>query len=72
MLTFTDVTWFDLCLAGVGVYLAKQVLTKKNPAPYPPGPAGWPLVGNVSDMPRIKPCLAFTEWGKKYGDITHV
>ncbi|KAG1813931.1 cytochrome P450 [Suillus subaureus] len=72
MLTLTDVTWLNICLVGVGVYVAKQVLIKKNPAPYPPGPAGWPLVGNVSDMPRIKPCLRFTEWGKKYGDITHV
>jgi cytochrome P450 len=23
-------------------------------------------------MPRIKPWLTFTEWGKKYGDITHI
>ncbi|KAG2121265.1 cytochrome P450 [Suillus clintonianus] len=23
-------------------------------------------------MPRIKPWLTFTEWGKKYGDISHV
>ncbi|KAG2067385.1 cytochrome P450 [Suillus decipiens] len=71
MLTLNDVTWVDLCLAGIGIYLAKQVFTK-NPAPYPPGPAGWPLIGNISDMPRIKPCLTFAEWGKKYGDITHV
>ncbi|KAG1851316.1 cytochrome P450 [Suillus subalutaceus] len=23
-------------------------------------------------MPRVKPWLTFTEWGKKYGDITHI
>ncbi|KAG1745658.1 cytochrome P450 [Suillus lakei] len=72
MLTLTDVTWLYLCLAGVGAYLVKQVVTKKNPAPYPPGPRGWPLVGNVSDMPHIKPWLTFAEWGKKYGDISHI
>ncbi|KAG1823196.1 cytochrome P450 [Suillus variegatus] len=75
MLTITDVTWLDLlCLAGVtvGVYLIKQTVTKKNPAPYPPGPKGWPLIGNVLDMPHIKPRITFTEWGKKYGDITHI
>ncbi|KAG1745650.1 cytochrome P450 [Suillus lakei] len=72
MLTLTDVTWLYLCLAGVGAYLVKQVVTKKNPAPYPPGPRGWPLIDNVLDMPRIKPWLTFTEWGKKYGDITHI
>ncbi|KAG1747595.1 cytochrome P450 [Suillus lakei] len=72
MLTLTNVTWLDLCLAGVGVYLAKQMSAKKHPAPYPPGPLGWPLIGNISDMPRIKPCITFAEWGKKYGDISHV
>ncbi|KAG1847833.1 cytochrome P450 [Suillus subalutaceus] len=73
MLTITNVTWLDLlCLTGVGVYLVKQVLIKKNPAPYPPGPRGWPLIGNVLDMPRIKPWLTFAEWGQKYGDITHI
>jgi len=67
MLTLTNVTWLNLCLVGVGVYLVKQIFTKKNPAPYPPGPPGWPLVGNISDMPQVKPWLTFAEWGKKYG-----
>ncbi|KAG2141303.1 cytochrome P450 [Suillus clintonianus] len=71
MLTLTNVTWLDLCLAGVAVYLVKQVLNK-NPAPYPPGPRGLPLIGNIQDMPHIRPWLTFAEWGKKYGPISHV
>ncbi|KAG1737315.1 cytochrome P450 [Suillus lakei] len=70
MLTLANFAW--LCLACVGVNLLKQVFSKKNPAPYPPGPPGWPLIGNVLDMPHIKPWLTFTEWGKKYGDIVHI
>ncbi|KAG1781057.1 cytochrome P450 [Suillus placidus] len=66
-----NVTWLDLCLAGIGAYLVKQVLNK-NPASYPPGPRGWPLVGNIQDIPQIKPWLTFAEWGKKYGAISHV
>ncbi|KAG0700131.1 cytochrome P450 [Suillus ampliporus] len=72
MLTLTNFTWLYPCLAGVGVYLVRHVFNKKNPAPYPPGPPGRILVGNVPDMPHIKPWLTFTEWGKKYGDISHV
>lgn len=72
MFTLTDITWLDLGLAGVGIYLVKQVLAQKNPAPFPPGPPGRPLVGNIPDMPQVKPWLTFTEWGKKYGDISHV
>ncbi|KAG2353725.1 cytochrome P450, partial [Suillus spraguei] len=49
----------------------KQVLNN-NPAPYPPGPRGWPLVGNIRDMPQIKPWLTFAEWGRKYGAISHI
>ncbi|KAG2121123.1 cytochrome P450 [Suillus cothurnatus] len=66
-----NITWLDLCLAGIGAYLVKQVLNK-NPASYPPGPRGWPLIGNIQDIPQIKPWLTFAEWGKKYGDISHV
>lgn len=73
MLTINNVTWLDLlCLTGVGVYLVRQVVIKKNLKPYPPGPRGWPLIGNVLDMPRIKPWVTFTEWGQMYGDITHI
>ncbi|KAG1731607.1 cytochrome P450 [Suillus paluster] len=72
MLTITNVTWLYLCLAGIGVYLVKQVFTENNPAPYPPGPLGLPLVGNVQDIPHVKPWLTFAEWGKKYGPISHV
>ncbi|KAG1737311.1 cytochrome P450 [Suillus lakei] len=63
MLTLANFAW--LCLACVGVYLLKQVFNKKNPAPYPPGPPGWPLIGNILDMPHIKPWLTFTEWGQE-------
>jgi len=72
MLTFTDITWLDLCFASAGVYLVKQAFSKKTPASYPPGPRGWPLIGNIRDIPQIKPWLTFAEWGKKYGDISHV
>jgi len=62
MLTLTNVTGLELCLACVGVYLLKQVF-KKNPAPYhdPPGPPGLSLLRNVLNMPQIKPWLTFTE-----------
>ncbi|OJA17360.1 hypothetical protein AZE42_13844, partial [Rhizopogon vesiculosus] len=71
-MTLTNLTWLDICLAGIGAYLMKQLITKKNPAPYAPGPPGWPVIGNISDMPHVKPWLTLAEWGKKYGDISHI
>jgi hypothetical protein len=66
-MTLTSVTWLNLCLVTAGVYVVKQLFTKKNPAPYPPGPQRLPIIGNILDMPRLKPWLTFTEWGKNYG-----
>ncbi|KAG6333886.1 hypothetical protein ID866_5199 [Astraeus odoratus] len=68
----TDVTWLDLCLAGVGIYLVKQIISKKNPAPFPPGPKPLPLLGNMLDMPSVKPWLKFAEIGNKFGDMAHL
>ncbi|KAG1889792.1 cytochrome P450 [Suillus fuscotomentosus] len=69
MSTFTVLTLLYICLAGVGVFL-DYIFAKKNPQ-YPPGPRGLPLVGNIQDIPFVKPWLTFAEWGKKYGDISH-
>ncbi|KAK0190089.1 cytochrome P450 [Armillaria mellea] len=41
-------------------------------APFPPGPRGLPLAGNLLDMPSEKEWLTFAEWGDIYGDILSV
>ncbi|EIN06167.1 cytochrome P450 [Punctularia strigosozonata HHB-11173 SS5] len=39
----------------------------------PPGPRGFPLLGNALHIPAINPWLTFMEWGKQYGsDIIHL
>jgi len=36
--------------------------------PLPPGPKGWPVIGNLFDALAIKlPWITYAEWGKKYG-----
>ena len=35
--------------------------------PLPPGPKGYPLIGNFFDLPTIKPWLVYDEWFKTYG-----
>jgi hypothetical protein len=43
-----------------------------NGLPLPPGPKGYPLIGNVFDimMPTDKPWVVFDEWRKTYGKLS--
>ncbi|KIJ60079.1 hypothetical protein HYDPIDRAFT_139854 [Hydnomerulius pinastri MD-312] len=61
--------FFDVCLAGAGLYLASRVFRKKTSQPLPPGPAGWPLIGNLLEFPTHGAWLTFADLSKKYGDI---
>ena len=33
----------------------------------PPGPKGWPIIGNLLDMPKAQQWFTFSEWKKIYG-----
>jgi hypothetical protein len=35
--------------------------------PYPPGPKGWPIIGNLLDMPKGRTQPVFMRLSKKYG-----
>jgi len=37
----------------------------------PPGPTPLPFLGNVLDLPRSREYLKYSEWGRKYGDVTY-
>ena len=41
---------------------------RKHKLPYPPGPKGYPIIGNVLDVPRGVPAWeGFTSMAHKYG-----
>ena len=41
-----------------------------NGLPLPPGPKGYPLIGNLFDMPTDKPWVVYDEWRKTYGKVS--
>ncbi|KAH8984409.1 cytochrome P450 [Lactarius akahatsu] len=48
------------------------VRRRQNVLPFPPGPEGLPVVGNVLDMPSRNQWLTYCRWGKQYNsDIVH-
>ncbi|KAG5645608.1 hypothetical protein DXG03_005746 [Asterophora parasitica] len=52
----------------VAIYLGK----KRRRLPYPPGPKGYPIIGNLLDIPTGFQWKEYTEWGKKYGDLMYI
>ncbi|KAI0078411.1 cytochrome P450 [Panus rudis PR-1116 ss-1] len=40
--------------------------------PLPPGPKGYPIIGNLLDLPDIEPWKTFGEWSKIYGNVVYL
>lgn len=53
----------------VGLALATyRYLSRRNGPPLAPGPPGYPLIGNLFDMPTTNGHITYTEWAKRYGE----
>ncbi|KAH0578149.1 hypothetical protein H2248_004113 [Termitomyces sp. 'cryptogamus'] len=60
-----------ICLIFVSLLMSKRFLWKPKFC-LPPGPKGWPVIGNLFDMPKEMTWQTFAQWGKTYGDISSV
>lgn len=63
------VLFLDLCAVTLGLYYVYRYLSARRP-PLPPGPPGFPLVGNLFDIPKSSSCIKFTTYKEKYGRIS--
>jgi hypothetical protein len=41
--------------------------SKRDRLSLPPGPKGWPLIGNLLDIPQSDFIKTYAEWAQKYG-----
>ncbi|KAI9507132.1 cytochrome P450 [Russula earlei] len=44
---------------------------RRRGLPYPPGPFCWPVIGNLLDVPKLSPWVAYADMSKKHGDIMY-
>lgn len=56
-------------LGLVAAWIWKKYSAVQKHLPYPPGPKGYPLIGNVFDMPTEYAWISVYEMKKKYGDL---
>ena len=65
--------YYKLAALFLGVMLFRQLKKGRdgnpNGLPLPPGPKGYPLIGNLFDMPADKPWVVYDEWRKIYGEF---
>lgn len=55
---------------AAGLYVAVERVTRRRvtDASLPPGPKGWPLIGNLLEVPSIEPWKIYAAWGEKWGE----
>ncbi|KAG6833863.1 hypothetical protein H0H87_011797 [Tephrocybe sp. NHM501043] len=68
MVSLNDINSIDVLCAFVGLFILRKVARRAQRAPLPPGPKGYPLIGNVLDMPSTQEWVTFTKWGEQYGE----
>lgn len=60
-----------LAVLVLGYYVSRKIGMRVL-GRTPPGPRGWPIVGNISDIPHEKSWFTYMKWSKLYGDIVYV
>jgi hypothetical protein len=64
-LTSNPITLTALVVAAL--LIAKRFLLSVSRPPLPPGPPGYPLVGNAYKFPRERRWFTFAKWARQYG-----
>jgi hypothetical protein len=57
----------DILAGGCVVYLLKRILSSNRAPPLPPGPKGYPVIGNLLDIPTEREWETYAHWSEEYG-----
>lgn len=66
MATFDALLIIRIVSALTALLSVRYFFHKRRP-PLPPGPRGLPFFGNMFDLPKHTPWVAYAEMGKKWG-----
>ncbi|KIK55842.1 hypothetical protein GYMLUDRAFT_248434 [Collybiopsis luxurians FD-317 M1] len=51
----------------ISTLILTVVLLRRHKRPAPPGPKGWPIIGNILDIPAKDPWKVFQKWSENIG-----
>ncbi|KAJ7626268.1 cytochrome P450 [Mycena polygramma] len=58
-----------VAVSAVSLYLLSTFTSTRSKKLYPPGPPGYPIIGNILDVSPLGPWIKFTQYKEKYGDL---
>ncbi|KAH9927368.1 cytochrome P450 [Amylocystis lapponica] len=68
-----SVSLVNLVLGMSAAALALHWMSKRRKLPLPPSPKGWPVLGNIFDIPEKHEWLAYQRWGRELNsDLIHL
>ncbi|KAJ7607961.1 cytochrome P450 [Roridomyces roridus] len=63
----------SICLGLLLLLFTHLLRPKQKSLPLPPGPKGWPVLGNLADMPSDRQWETYNRWSKQLNsDIIHL
>jgi hypothetical protein len=65
---FSPFLLLDVLAVTLTPWLLWRVFSRRYGRHLPPGPKGWPIIGNLLDVPQEQEWVTYSQWNDKWGE----